>query len=156
VFCSDISDDEDQSTDYNVISEYLDVELKLSYEELPEKLKQFDSDISHEMLLLVEVLGSWDTWKKKICLERKCSPFDGSQYFSCKISLKEGTYEYKFVCEGIWFVDMSKQTNSDSGNINNVFTLNNYNEEERVNDILFPLSNIKHLFMTTIEIEDMP
>jgi len=54
------------------------------------------------------------------------------------LNVQEGTCEYKFVCEGIWFTDFSKQISAESGNVNNVFIVNNYNEEERVMGILFP------------------
>jgi hypothetical protein len=89
-------------------------------------------------------------------LDRKCSPLTYEEYFASKLSVQEGTHEYKFVCEGVWFTDFSKQISSETGHINNVFIVSNYNEEERCMGILFTDTHISEFKWTNIEIDDLP
>lgn len=64
-----------------------------------------------------QVAGDWDGWKPRWL------KFDG-EIWETKVDLKPGTYRYKFVIDGEWIYDPSKETEEDeNGNINNVMVV---------------------------------
>eukprot|EP00092_Neocalanus_flemingeri_P002762 GFUD01002957.1.p1 GENE.GFUD01002957.1~~GFUD01002957.1.p1 ORF type:complete len:146 (-),score=47.87 GFUD01002957.1:196-633(-) len=65
----------------------------------------------------VEVAGTWNKW------EAEELQFNGDCW-SVFISLSPGTYQYKYIVDGVWLHDPSKKWVDDGkGNINNVITV---------------------------------
>ncbi|KNC76851.1 hypothetical protein SARC_10671, partial [Sphaeroforma arctica JP610] len=66
----------------------------------------------------VEVIGSWDQWRRPIPLV-----WDFDQHYAV-IDLRCGEYEYKFIVDGLHTYDKSKPVRDDwSGSYNNYFTI---------------------------------
>merc|ERR1711974_280724 len=76
--------------------------------------------------LKVEIAGSWnDPWKPWPC------KLSAEGLWVIELNLEPGTYEYKYLINGIWFLDSSKPTAKDlNGHVNNILTVTAEKEPE--------------------------
>lgn len=67
----------------------------------------------------VSVAGNFNDWDPT---SKQLTDKGGSGVYSCALLLKPGTYEYKFVIDGVWCVDTGNPhfTPNDLGTLNSV------------------------------------
>jgi 1,4-alpha-glucan branching enzyme len=68
---------------------------------------------------LVSVAGSFNDWNR---WSLPCVRKNGE--WVCRINLEPGTYQYKFVIDGVWTIDPSNtKVVEDNGNLNSVLVV---------------------------------